>query len=176
MKDGEVVSEKKETKELDAPQQWSSEQAREKLDAFFQSNEFQYTYRAEPNTFFLKFKSGIDEFSSFDLQISIRQYQLVFSIVCYEDVPTTKINQISELIARINCYVILGHFNLYYSERLITHQNYLFFNDAYLNGEVIDSYIQRSVKLFETFQPIILKVIEKDEEPILALLDFEMNN
>lgn len=176
MQDGEIISEKKETIIQEQAKQLNPIQIREKIDSFLINKGLSYDFKPDKNTFFVNYKSSTDEFSSLDLQITLKEHFLVISFVYFEEVPTNKINQISELIARINCYVILGHFNLYYSERLIVHQSYLFLTDGYFTDEILDSYIEKSVQLFETFRPIILKVIENNEEPILALLDFEMNN
>lgn len=176
MQDGEIVPPKKETNKQQLPVQFNSVQIREKIESFLVNRNLHYDFKPDKNAFYLKFKNSTDEFSSIDLQITMWEHSLLFSIIYYEDVPTNKTTQISELIARVNCYILSGHFNFYYKERLIAHRNYLLLADVYFTDELLDSYVEKSIRLFEKFQPIILKVIENNEEPILALLDFEMNN
>jgi hypothetical protein len=150
-------------------------QAIERIKAFLAYKNLLYQYEEQDQRFILLFQNS-DNTPDLRIYVEVKDSYISFSTVYYDEVPDHKTAKVAELIARINVLLIIGHLNFYYENRLVLHQSFMLLYNTPLNNEQLDGYLNSSINLYNEFSPALKRVIDANEEPILAMLDLNLNN
>ncbi len=147
----------------------------QRIKNFLDSSSILYTHNEEAHSFLILFQNSEEE-PELRIQIEIEEYYITFNALYYEDVPDNKITQVVELIARINVLILIGHVNFYYEDRLAVYQSYLLFPELELSNDLLDNYLTSCIRLFDRFSPALRRVIDEEDEPLIAILDLELSH
>ncbi len=98
---------------------------------------------------------------------------LKFSTVLYYDVPDDSISKVVEVLARMNQYCNLGFYKLFFEDRMIVYQsNYYLTAPNNISKKLFDYHFEYASCIPKNHRLILKNVIEHEEEPVIAMLNF----
>ena len=105
--------------------------------------------------------------------IETAELYLKFTAVLYYDVPDDSISKVVEVLARMNQYCNLGFYKLFFEDRMIVYQsNYYLSAPNIMSKKLFDYHFEYASCVPKSHRMILKNVIEHEEEPVIAMLNF----
>ena len=102
------------------------------------------------------------------------QQQFIFYSVCSANAPENKRPALAELIARVNYGMILGNFELDFTDGEIRYKTSIDVGKDKLTYELIRQVVYSNVMMMDKYQPGIMSVIYSDVSPEEAIKQIEI--
>ena len=101
------------------------------------------------------------------------QQQFVFYSVCSVNAPENKRQALAEFIARANYGMILGNFELDFTDGEIRYKTSIDVGNDKITYELIRQVVYTNVMMMDKYQPGIMSVIYSDVSPEEAIKQIE---
>jgi len=133
--------------------------------------EFKYSVSDGGKTFELCFVDNYEKVTN--VYIETGEYFLKFTAVLYYDVPDDAISKVTEVLARMNQHCNLGFYKLFFEERMIVYQSNCYLSTKnFIPKPLFDHYFEGASYVPKNHRLILTNVIEQQEEPVIAMLNF----
>ena len=104
------------------------------------------------------------------------EYGLIkFQAVLYRNLPDNAMYKISELSTRFNERLSYSKFNVLHDERILVYEMTHFLKLTELTNDILEFYVRNCIYALENYKPLVARVIEQGEEPILVVIEHFMN-
>jgi hypothetical protein len=100
-----------------------------------------------------------------------QSYVQFHGLITMASIPDNQLNQVSELINRLNCCRVLSSLFLDYEDRHIKFKSVFNMPKYNIENEAILFHIDAALQCFE-LRPYLNRVIFQNEEPVLVALDY----
>lgn len=97
------------------------------------------------------------------------EQQFLFYSLCPQQIPEAKRSEIAEFITRANYGLIIGNFELDFSDGEVRYKTAIDVGDRELSQETIKNLVYTNVTIMDTYLPGIIDVIENDISPKEAI-------
>jgi hypothetical protein len=144
----------------------------EALINFFTEDDWAYTKIQGEPTLRLAFQGQNGKWTCY-AKAREQQQQFVFYSICPVKVPETKNLAIAEFIARANFGMIIGNFELDFTDGEIRYKTSIDVEGANLTFTQIKRLVYANVMMMDQYLPGIMSVIDSDVEPKDAIAQIE---
>ncbi|MBD2126638.1 YbjN domain-containing protein [Microcoleus sp. ZQ-A2] len=150
----------------------SSKQILEEIIDFFTEDDWPYTkIKGEP--VLLTAFQGENGKWNCSAKARVEQEQFVFYSICPINAPENKRLAIAEFLTRANSGMIIGNFELDFTDGEIRYKTSIDFQGDFLSFELIKQLVYANVTMMDEYLPGIKSVIENDVEPKDAIAQIE---
>jgi hypothetical protein len=153
-------------------QAFSSRKIFEAIINFFTEDDWAYTKIQGEPTLRLAFQGQNGKWTCY-AKAREQQQQFVFYSICPVKVPETKNLAIAEFIARANFGMIIGNFELDFTDGEIRYKTSIDVEGANLTFTQIKRLVYANVMMMDQYLPGIMSVIDSDVEPKDAIAQIE---
>jgi len=153
-------------------QAFSSRKIFEAIINFFTEDDWAYTKIQGEPTLRLAFQGQNGKWTCY-AKAREQQQQFVFYSICPVKVPETKNLAIAEFIARANFGMIIGNFELDFTDGEIRYKTSIDVEGANLTFPQIKRLVYANVMMMDQYLPGIMSVIDSDVEPKDAIAQIE---
>jgi hypothetical protein len=153
-------------------QAFSSRRIFEAIINFFTEDDWAYTKIQGEPTLRLAFQGQNGKWTCY-AKAREQQQQFVFYSICPVKVPETKNLAIAEFIARANFGMIIGNFELDFTDGEIRYKTSIDVEGANLTFLQIKRLVYANVMMMDQYLPGIMSVIDSDVEPKDAIAQIE---
>ena len=153
-------------------QAFSSRKIFEAIINFFTEDDWAYTKIQGEPTLRLAFQGQNGKWTCY-AKAREQQQQFVFYTICPVKVPETKNLAIAEFIARANFGMIIGNFELDFTDGEIRYKTSIDVEGANLTFTQIKRLVYANVMMMDQYLPGIMSVIDSDVEPKDAIAQIE---
>jgi hypothetical protein len=153
-------------------QAFSSRKIFEAIINFFTEDDWAYTKIQGEPTLRLAFQGQNGKWTCY-AKAREQQQQFVFYSICPVNVPETKNLAIAEFIARANFGMIIGNFELDFTDGEIRYKTSIDVEGANLTFPQIKRLVYANVMMMDQYLPGIMSVIDSDVEPKDAIAQIE---
>jgi len=153
-------------------QAFSSRRIFEAIINFFTEDDWAYTKIQGEPTLRLAFQGQNGKWTCY-AKAREQQQQFVFYSICPVKVPETKNLAIAEFIARANFGMIIGNFELDFTDGEIRYKTSIDVEGANLTFTQIKRLVYANVMMMDQYLPGIMSVIDSDVEPKDAIAQIE---
>ncbi len=143
----------------------------QKIVYFLNNNDIKYNVTNQGTLYNMTFGAEKAEVELF-IRIDREGGFVKFNSLLYPDIPDSKMMKVAELATRLNENMILGHFNVFYDLRMAAYESVIVLFDLELTSELLQLYMTYCKKASYDYRPLFKRVIENDEEPLLAVISF----
>jgi hypothetical protein len=144
----------------------------EQIVNFFTQDDWEYKkIKGEP-TLLLAFQGRNGTWTCY-AKAREQQQQFAFYSICPVNAPETKYLVIAEFIARANSGMIIGNFELDFTDGEIRYKTSIDVKGDFLSFELIKQLVYANVTMMDEYLPGIKSVIESDVEPKDAIAQIE---
>lgn len=147
------------------------------VTAFFEQEDWPFVQIVETTSLRLTFRGDNGQWNCY-AKVNPDQQTLLFYSICPIAIPEEKQNgalgypcraRIAEFITRANYGMVIGNFELDYSDGEIRYKTSVDVEGSVLNSALIKQLVYTNVLTMDQYLPGILAVIEEEVEPVVAL-------
>lgn len=139
---------------------------------FFESDQWPSSHVADRSVLSLPFQGKHGQWLCF-AQAREAQQQFIFYSMCPAVVPERRRPSMAEFITRANYGLIIGNFELDYSDGEIRYKTSLDIEGSELTAPLIKQVVYANVLMMDQYLPGILAVLYNDSSPLEALVQVE---
>jgi hypothetical protein len=144
----------------------------EQIINFFTQDDWEYKKIQGESTLLLAFQGKNGTWTCY-AKARVQQQQFAFYSICPIDVPETKYLAVAEFIARANSGMIIGNFELDFTDGEIRYKISIDVEGASLTFPQIKRLVYTNVTMMDEYLPGIRSVIDGDAEPKDAIAQIE---
>ncbi|NES86249.1 MAG: YbjN domain-containing protein [Moorea sp. SIO2B7] len=139
---------------------------------FFKAEEWQFQIIQEQQTLRLIFKGNNGQWDCY-ARAREKQQQFVFYSICPIKILDSKIQAIAEFIARANYGMIIGNFELNFTNGEIRYKTSIDVQGDLISSALIKQVVYANVTMMDEYLPGILAVVDKDVSSAEAIAEIE---
>ena len=135
---------------------------------FFRDDEWPFSQLEDSTAISSGFQGDVGKWQCF-ANVREEQQQFIFYSVCPVDAPPEKLAQVAEFITRANYGMIVGNFELDYSDGEIRYKTSVAFGDGELTATLIKEAIYSNVTIMDQYLPGLLAIMMSAVTPAKAI-------
>jgi hypothetical protein len=144
----------------------------EAIENFFQEDEWPYSQIEDKTILRTAFSTDKERWNCFAQALEER-YQFVFYSVCLVNAPEEKLPEMAEFITRANYGMIMGNFEMDYSDGEIRYKTSIDVEDDELSFALIKQMVYANVLTMKRYLPGIMSVLYGDVAAADAIAEIE---
>ncbi|MBW4599436.1 MAG: YbjN domain-containing protein [Calothrix sp. FI2-JRJ7] len=139
---------------------------------FFQKQNWQFEQISDKDTLQLAFQGKNGKWDCY-AKVRSEEQQLIFYSICPITAPSSKRGAVAEFLTRANYGLVMGNFELDFSDGEIRFKTSIDVEGAFLTSELIEGVVYANVTMMDEYLPGIIAVIENDMLPVDAIAQLE---
>ena len=140
--------------------------------SFLESDEWPFSVVEEGRVLRTAFKGDSMQFNCY-VQARQDQQQMLFYSVCPQNAPEEKRTAIAEFVTRANYGMIMGNFELDFTDGEIRYKTSLDSNGEPLTEALIRPVVYANVMMMAKYLPGIMKLVYGDDAPAAVIEEIE---
>lgn len=141
------------------------------INNFLKAKQLFFKVNESGNCFNIPFDLDNRETGEVYVYVDNKNDRINFKAVFRHNFPDEMVYRVAELSTRINEKLLFGKFNMLYDERMLVFDVDHFLFERELTGFILDFYFRICLFSMEEFKPLVSRVIDKGEEPILVVIE-----
>jgi hypothetical protein len=141
------------------------------FESLLSNYSYDFYFHAFSKSFMVRFPDYPGRFYIQPVFSYTQSYVQFYGVITMASIPDNQLNQVSELINRLNGYRILSSLYLDYEDRHIKFKSIFNMPKYNIENDTVLFHMDAALQCFE-LRPYLNRVIFQNEEPVLVALDY----